>query len=170
MSTWPPRFWAFVLIVLLPLQAVADDAIPDPDAFDPDFYFSFFACRTIGSSLGAPGKGDGIHETRPKAHSTACARVGKKALDCITFFDEKNSPPVRYDMTITTDSSQMLIIESAGGSAGDWLIVKPATGRVVSTTRMVDERYLAQKLCHGVYLTGDEFKAMQAKRAKAPRK
>lgn len=106
---------------------------------------------------------------KPQGHQTYCTRTGKKALDCITVFAEDGAKPARYEMKITTEMSQMLIIESDSG--GDWVVMKPETGRVISTTRLLDIGSFGMKVCHGVFFTGDEFKAMRAKRGSAkPRK
>ncbi len=160
---------AALLLVSLSLFA-SDTAQADDDSkFDPDFHFSFRSCRISGSSLTEPSsKNDGFIEMKTGPHHTACERVGKKRLSCITIFEEEGAKPVVYDMTVTTETSQLLVVESE--NAADYLVVRPDTGRVVSTTRMVAERYLATKLCHGIYMTGDEFKAFEAQEAKRKRK
>ena len=133
------------------------------DRFDPDFFFDFSACRTVAAPFGPPSKkDDGFTMYKPSTHRTACMRVGKKELDCITVFEDKSAAPAVYKMRITTELTQLLIIESENG--GDFLVAKPAEGRVVSTTRIVGETFLATKTCHGAYLTGDELKEMLSKK------
>jgi hypothetical protein len=151
---------SIVAALLLPFDTSAQEVAVDPDA--PDFAFVFVACRTVGSSLGPPIKvAGGFNETSPTPHTTACSRSGKKTVDCITVFKDSDARPIRHSLRITLEASQLFIMESEGG--GDWLIAKPATGRVISTTRMLSENFAAMKTCHGVYLTGDEFRNMAAK-------
>jgi len=131
--------------------------------FEPDFFFDFSACRTVAVPFSPPSKkDDGFIMDKPSAHRTACMRVGKKELECITLFEGKSAAPAAYKMRITTELTQMIVIESE--NAGDFLVVKPAESRVVSTTRIVGETFLATKTCHGIYLTGDELKAMLSKK------
>jgi hypothetical protein len=148
-----------ILLLLGSSPLVAENA----NRFEPDFFFDFSACRTVAAPLGPPSKkDDGFIMDKPSIHRTACMRVGKKELECVTLFEGKSAKPAVYKMRITTELTQMIIIESENG--GDFLVAKPAEGRVVSTTRIVGESFLATKMCHGVYLTGDELKAMLSKK------
>ncbi len=153
------------------LAGSSEAAADDESVFDPDFHFVFTTCTTMGTGLNGPAKTkDGIY-TAPAtyAHHTACERTGKKSIDCLTVFDEPGAKPASYSMYIKVEASQLLIIESENG--GDYLVVKPEAGRVVSTTRILGENFFASKMCHGMYLTGDEFKALGKRKAEAkPRK
>ena len=148
-------------LTLAALDARADTR---PKDFETDFYFKFFACRTVGTSLGIPpGKNDGFVVDAPQPHETFCQRLPKKRLDCFTVFEEKDSKPVRYELRIVSELTELLIIE--GDAGGDFMVAKPQTSRVVSSTRMLGDTYFATKTCHGIYLTGDELRAMKARRA-----
>lgn len=145
-------------VAVAPIGAWAEK---QPD-FDPDFHFILLNCRISGATLAEPPtKNDGFSEMKTSGYHTACERTAKKKLSCITVFEEENAKPAFYDMTITTEASKLLIVESQ--NAGDFIVARPDTGRVVATTRMLGEEYVATKLCHGVFLTGDEYKAMEAK-------
>ncbi len=155
--------------VALTLFAIATPTTAD-DApqFDPDFYFDFARCRISGAGLAQPySKNDGFADLKTQGYQMGCQRKPKKLMECLIAFEEKGAKPVIVDMKIVIESNAMLVLESESG--GDFLTGRPSTGLVVSSTRILDERSMAVKMCHGTYLTGDEFRAMQQARKKTPR-
>lgn len=143
---------------LVPLVTMLGTAHAEEHPFDPDFIFSFQSCRTVVSSLDADMPGDGFKEVQGPTHEVACERAGKRALKCLIVFSDPDAPPVRIDMRVETDSTQLLMLTSTNG--GDFIIAKPSTGRVIATSRILGDGYTANKTCRGMYMSGDEFRAM----------
>lgn len=146
------------------MTCFASSAFGDPTA-TPDFFFDFAWCQIYSASLGTPpAKNDGFVQFKTKGHSTACVRSGRKELDCVTAFEEPQTKPIRYPMKVRAELTQMLVLETENG--GDYLMARPDTGRVNMTIRMAHENGLGVKVCHGTWVTGDELKALKAKKAR----
>ena len=126
----------------------------------PDFAFRFTSCRTLGTRwVGADtSKNGGFGEDTPKGHFTICNRTGRKALSCLTSFED-GAKSARYEMRITTELPQMLTVETEGG--GDFLIASPEHNKAASTTRMITGGLLAMKVCNGDFITGDGLRGLK---------
>lgn len=90
----------------------------------------------------------------------ACFRDGKREASCLISFNEKSSPPVTSRMTVDIETTPMTVLTA--NNAADYVVIRPGMG-VVSTTRLLDEKFLATKTCFGTYVTADEAKLLRAR-------
>jgi hypothetical protein len=131
---------------------------------EPDFYLVYVACRLNGSTFGnASPDDDGFVEMKLQGMVTGCETSIKKRLTCTTTFAD-SAKPVQYDMRITTETNEMIVLETDNG--GDFVAIRADTNRVISTSRLHSSKMLGTKTCHGYRLTPDEYKVLQKRQRK----
>jgi hypothetical protein len=84
-----------------------------------------------------------------------------KRLSCVTSFDEKGAKPVALEYKSDAETATLMIWKTDNWS--DYLIIDPSKSSAVLTVRMVSEESAATKVCHGLFLTSDEFEALARK-------
>lgn len=134
-------------------------------AGQPDFYLIHQSCKAIGARTDAGG---GVSDTMPGASSTwGCEYKGKRKVSCNIVFTGTNrgEKPKRIDLAIDADAANTVVLTY--NKSAEWVWINRTSGIVVTITRAVEPTFVVTKVCQGEYLTGDEWRILEAQDKKA---
>jgi hypothetical protein len=158
--------WLVCLLGLLSAHRASADGPRLPPGFSPDFYLVFTQCKSMATpTYPFDEKQDGINAMKLKGDVTACERKPKRALSCVTIFTEQAAAPQRFDAAFTAETATHLTVQTASGSEYWEISLDKDVSVVAALSRVSMDKLLMAKLCHGFYLTRDEWNALERKRA-----
>jgi hypothetical protein len=125
---------------------------------EPDFYLMMQKCSTTVGYLVLSDASLKTVEGTPALNT--CTRNGK-SISCMLEFKD-GSPPKRAEYEVDLDSPPMLYFMDS--QHGDWIAVDTAAHAAVVITRIVGEKYVGSKVCHGMFATQSEMTALQKRK------
>lgn len=147
-----------LLLSALPLVTAAGIAEADP-GFQPDYYLVMQSCKILGAPLyQVSAKDDPMPVLPVQGLVQACERKPKKRLSCLTSFMEENAKVVPVEYKVDIESADYALWRTS--TWGDYVVIDPSQRSAVLTVRMLSDKTSATKVCHGLFLTADEFHAL----------
>jgi len=127
-------------------------------AADPDFYMIFSECKNVTAPLTLAKEPIRIMQGDPAL--LACNRVGDK-ITCQLSFEEGNEgiKGSSGDFKIVIDSPPLLFFQLIVGN--EFIGVNTTRNTAVMSSLILNEAFLGSKVCHGLYLTNFQYKALQ---------
>jgi hypothetical protein len=126
-------------------------------ATEPDFYIDFQTCKTTAGYLVLSDQSLNVFEG--DTTTMGCSKQGS-AVFCSFIFNDGGTRmkgnSEKYQVVL--DSPPLLTFMTPNGA--DVIAVNTTEHAAVIITRILDEKFIASKVCHGLYSTSSEIKEM----------
>jgi hypothetical protein len=124
-------------------------------AFGADFYLAMNSCTTV---VGFPEESaEGVQVYNSTRYIASCTRAEDNVTCDVVFEDNSKSNKVNYRVVMETP----LFLHLEAENESEYVAIHKTNHAVVALTRAVDEKFLAGKLCQGVYGTKLDFDALK---------
>lgn len=152
----PHRIWFWGMAIFLVASAISGHIYAAEG--QPDFYLIMKHCETSAGYLTSPDAP--IKRLQPAPIHFECFRPSNKSVKCSLKFSEGDArlkgAEVKFDVIFDVPPSLLL----ANKHFADFAAIDSVNHSAVVVTRILEDEYLASKVCHGDFITAFEMEGI----------
>lgn len=149
-------------IIYVTLLILSPFFISVNESYGADFYLLMEKCKTIIGALQLNDDNLRILDGDPVV--SECTRKSK-TIECV-LYDKKTEKIIKDKVLYHVDVDAPPLLIFSDTEKGDYFTVHQTNHAVTLITRIVNEQFLASKLCVGIYATDTEMKELNKRKQK----